>query len=112
MSYLTTRCEYCRKLSTTSSNSSPGMTAGSDVVHGRRPATGSATSVTLPEEVTNSTGTVNSTVLLVVTRPNRTHVAPRVRSILTSDQLLLVTRSVTGSRAALESAAGVVATGR
>src|SRR5207237_649037 len=34
--YRTTRCEYCRKLSTTSSNSSPGMTAGSVVVHGLR----------------------------------------------------------------------------
>src|SRR5439155_21548917 len=47
MSYLTTRCEYCRKFSTTSSNSSPAAITGSGVVQGVRPATGAATSVTV-----------------------------------------------------------------
>src|SRR5882724_10093343 len=41
---------------------------------------------------------VKSTVLLVVTVPRRSHIAPRTTYILTSDQLLLVTRSATGSR--------------
>src|SRR5438445_7066424 len=49
------------------------------LVEGLGAATGAATNVGAPGEATSSAGTVNSTVLLVVTRPNRTHVAPRVR---------------------------------
>src|SRR5438876_11113952 len=86
VSYLTTRCEYWRKYSTTSSNSSPGETTGNAAVQRPVPATGSATKVLAEAPLKRTAGIMNSTVLLVATSPKRFHIPPRPRQVLTSDQ--------------------------
>src|SRR5207253_9982028 len=92
VSYLTTRCEYWRKFSTTSSNSSPGETTGNGVVQRPVPATGSATKVMVEAPLKRSGGIMNSTGALVVTSPRRVHFAARTRHVPPSDQRLLATR--------------------